>query len=78
MVGKVIFRLADRRHAAELSDDLRWRCDEPQIQRLLDENFPAYLVADEDPETIGRHMLYRAAYRLSGEVRLDRGRPVAV
>jgi hypothetical protein len=75
MIGQVIFRVSERRGVAELSDDLAWRCDSVEVQQMLDEQFPAYFIADEDTETLGRHMLYRAAYRLGGEVRLSRRRP---
>lgn len=70
MIGTLIFHLANERHVAELDQDLTWRCEIESVARMLNENFPIYQVDGEDAETLGRHSLYRAAYRLGGEVRL--------
>lgn len=71
MIGELTFTLSGVRHRAELSDDLQWHTDDPAVQQMLSTNWPAFRTDEDDLEVTGRHMLYRAAYRLGGEVRIE-------
>jgi hypothetical protein len=71
MIGELTFVLRGSRHRARLTDSLAWECGDPAVVAMLSENWPAESTGLEDRETLGRHMLYRAAYRLGGEVRLE-------
>lgn len=65
MVGHIKFRMGTRLIEASLGADLRWNCDEKQIESYLNETF------SDAPPLAGRapvHILYQVAERLGAEV----------
>ena len=69
MIGYIDVEMAGRRLTVELTDDLRWRCRNTDLERLLNQAHPGEVPCGASPESVGRYLLYQVAGRLGGEVR---------
>jgi len=77
VIGELRFHQAGRPVRAQLSDDLRWSCDDAAFERLLNESF-GQMDLDADVTQVHQpvvHGIYQVAERLGAEVRLNR-RPI--
>jgi hypothetical protein len=72
VLGRITFDFLGQPRTAELLVGLRWRCDEPTTERLLDRQFTDYSPADGQP---GVRLLHRAAEFLKGKPEWLGGEP---
>ncbi|MEQ9453469.1 MAG: hypothetical protein RLN76_02605 [Phycisphaeraceae bacterium] len=66
-IGSIEFAKGYSRLFVYLDEQHRWHCDDPEIERVLEEACPA----DPDHDTSkwsARYLLYTAAQRLGGQV----------
>ena len=70
MIGHLTFDHGGARVTATLDNDLRWRNALPAVLERLELAFAADPVPGVPVVAVGRHLLYQAASRLGGTVRL--------
>ncbi len=78
MIGSLDYWDGPRRRSASLDETLVWRSVDDATAARLNEQFPGTLDEDVPTVVLGRHLLYQAAERLGGTVRVRSVRATAL
>ncbi len=68
MIGEIDFKKGKKKHRAALQESMQWQCSDREVEKLLNEMFPA-----EDQQPVAsekcRRLLYQVGARLGGKVK---------
>ena len=70
MIGSLDYWDGPRRLSVSLDDALVWRSVDPALAERMNERFPGKVDEEVPTVVLGRHLLYQAAERLGGTVRV--------
>ena len=73
MIGELRFHFQKKQYTAVLEEDLRWHCEESQLEDYLNEVFSPVEIRRGRGGSSVTHYLYQVASRLGAEVVTARG-----